>query len=68
MAPPNKTTKITSCVSRLQFVLPMVGTAIPELFTASPASLPMMHHLLQNTTDWFRVSLSCSKKQTVMGP
>ncbi|MDW5266121.1 MULTISPECIES: DoxX family protein [Acidobacteriaceae] len=45
MAPPSKSTKIFYWVFTLLFVLPMIGTAIPELFTASPASLPVLHHL-----------------------
>lgn len=45
MTPPSKSTKIIYWVFTLLFVLPMIGTAIPELFTASPASLPVLHHL-----------------------
>lgn len=45
MARSNKTTKILYWVSTLLFVLPMIGTAIPELFTASPSSLPVLRHL-----------------------
>jgi uncharacterized membrane protein YphA (DoxX/SURF4 family) len=45
MVPAKKSTKIIYWVFTLLFVLPMIGTAIPELFTASPGSLPILHHL-----------------------
>jgi uncharacterized membrane protein YphA (DoxX/SURF4 family) len=45
MTLPSKTTKIMYWVFTLLFILPMIGTAIPELFTGSPASLPILHHL-----------------------
>ena len=45
MAPPSKSMKIIYWVFTLLFVLPMIGTAIPELFTASPGSLSVLHHL-----------------------
>jgi uncharacterized membrane protein YphA (DoxX/SURF4 family) len=45
MTTPNRSTKIFYWVFTLLFVLPMIGTAIPELFTASPSSLPILRHL-----------------------
>lgn len=45
MARPSKNTKIFYWIFTLLFVLPMIGTAIPELFTASPGSLPVLHRL-----------------------
>lgn len=40
-----KSTKISYWIITLLFVLPMIGTAVPELFTAHPSSLPVIQHL-----------------------